>query len=69
MPLLPPVAAQPRIDALGSGRRASEIFTAGQGGWFHCPVDNRAAGVDYVDDYIDDYLADWIADTLAVKAK
>ena len=57
--VVPAAAAQKLYDELGSSRRALKIFTAEEGGSFHCSVDNRPVGVDYI--------ADWIGDTLAAQ--
>jgi dienelactone hydrolase len=54
--VVPVASAYKFYEALGSKRKQLKIFTAETGGSYHCQMDNRTIGVDYI--------ADWIGDTL-----
>ncbi len=55
--VVPVASAYKFYDAIGSNRKQLKIFTAETGSAYHCQMDNRQVGVDYI--------ADWITDTLA----
>lgn len=55
-----PVASAYRVfEAVGAERKALKIFTAAEGSRYHCQMDNRQVGVDYI--------ADWITETLSAN--
>jgi dipeptidyl aminopeptidase/acylaminoacyl peptidase len=55
--VVPVASAYKFFDAIGSQRKHLKVFTAETGSSYHCQMDNRQIGVDYI--------ADWIADNLA----
>jgi dipeptidyl aminopeptidase/acylaminoacyl peptidase len=57
--VVPVAAAYKFYEALGSKQKQLKIFTAETGGSYHCQMDNRTIGVDYI--------ADWIGDTLKAR--
>ncbi len=53
---IPLESARRLYDAVGSARKTLKIFTAEEGGYHHCQVDNATIGVDAICDWLEEVL-------------
>jgi dienelactone hydrolase len=54
--VVPSASARKLFEAIASPRKHLKMFTRGTGSAYHCQMDNRQLGIDYISDWISDNL-------------